>query len=73
MLQAQQVESLIRVVASMDRDALIERLLDFHGSFPVDFTPDYLHRLSADRLRHIFVAICLQAGQLPVEPVADAA
>ncbi len=65
MLEPLQVESLIDIVSSMDRDDLTRRLLSFSGQFPVDFTPDYLAQLSADRLRHILVAACLQAGQLP--------
>ncbi len=73
MLEPQQLESLIRIVSSLDRPALVDRLLSFDGAFPIDFTDEYLQQLSIDRLRHILVAVCLQAGQLPVDPVAQAA
>jgi len=73
MLESQYIESLISVVSAMNRDTLLERFHDFRGSFPVDFTPEYLRQLSTDRLRHIYIALCLQAGQLPVDCIADAA
>jgi hypothetical protein len=31
----------------------------------VDFTADFLNRLPVDRLRHIFVAMCLQSQRMP--------
>jgi hypothetical protein len=31
----------------------------------VDFTNDYLGALPTDKLRHIFVAMCLQSQRLP--------
>jgi len=73
MLDQQQVDHLIEVVSSMDRDDLCASLLSFTGRFPVDFTAEYLQELSLDRLRHILVAACLQAGQLPESAVAHAA
>jgi hypothetical protein len=73
MLDPQQLDSLIRVVSAMDRDDVTRRLLRFRASFNVDFTPDYLRGLSLDRMRHLLVAACLQAGQLPGVPMADAA
>ena len=65
MLQSHQVEELICLVASMDKPALTRQFLTFRGNFPVDFTPEFLDRLSVDRLRHIYVALCLQAQRLP--------
>ncbi len=73
MLEPQQVESLVSIVATMDRGDIIERFTHFQADFPIDFTPDYLQQLSTDRLRHIFVALCLQAGQMPAEAMANAA
>jgi len=73
MLDPQQVETLITIVSAMDRGDLTERFLHFHGQFPVDFTPEYLRNLPTDRLKHIFVAMCLQAVQLPSEDTAHAA
>jgi hypothetical protein len=61
MLEAEHVEELICLAASMDREALTRQFLTFRGSFPVDFTPEFLDRMSLDRLRHIYVALCLQS------------
>jgi len=30
------------------------------------FTPEFIEGLSLERLRHIFVALCLQAQQVPI-------
>lgn len=65
MLQAHQVEQLLCVVSSLDRDALVRQFQTFHASFPLDFTPDFLETQPIDRLRHIFVALCLQSQRLP--------
>ncbi len=73
MLEQCQIDSLIDIVSAMNRDDVMRRLLDFRGRFPVDFTADYLDELSLDRLRHIFVALCLQSGQLPGAVIANAA
>ena len=65
MLQSTQIEDLITLVSSLDRDALVEQFHAYHGNFPVDFTPEFLDRLPLDKLRHIFVAMCLQNQRLP--------
>ena len=66
MLQEPQIEDLICLVSSLDRLALTQHFLSFRGNFPVDFTPEFLDRLSVDRMRHIFVALCLQNQQVPI-------
>jgi hypothetical protein len=74
MLQPQQVEELICLVSSLDRSALVRNFTNFRGSFPLDFTPEFLQTTDLDRLRHIFVAVCLQCQQMPASvEVADAA
>jgi hypothetical protein len=65
MLESHQVEELISVVASLDKPTLTKQFLAFRGNFPVDFTPEFLETLSVERLRHIYVALCLQAQHLP--------
>ncbi len=65
MLESHQVEELICLVASLDKPTLTRQFLTFKGSFPVDFTPEFLEKLSVDRLRHIYVALCLQAQRVP--------
>jgi hypothetical protein len=70
MLQPHQIEELISVVSSMGRSAITERLMEFDGAFPVDFTPEFLDRQSIERLRHLFVALCMQNGHFPHELIA---
>jgi hypothetical protein len=65
MLASDQIEELISLVASLDRDALIQQFCSYRGSFPLDFTDGFLAGLSLDRLRHIFLAVCLQNQRFP--------
>ena len=65
MLESAQIEDLMTLVASLDRPALIAEFDNYRGRFPVDFTPDFLARTPLDKLRHIFVALCLQNERLP--------
>jgi hypothetical protein len=48
-------------VARSNRAELTRRILRFKGSFKLDFTEDYLKRLSVDRLRHILLAALMNA------------
>ena len=43
-------------IASLGRAELKRRIRNFRGRFRLDFTEDYLNRLSVDRLRHILLA-----------------
>lgn len=65
MLEAHQVEELIQMVCSMDRAAIKKQFLTFRADFPVDFTPEFLDSLPVERLRHIYVALCLQTQKVP--------
>ena len=65
MLHSQQIEELLTLVSSLDRDSIIDKFHCYHGRFPIDFTPEYLGRLPLEKLRHIFVAMCLQNQRLP--------
>ena len=73
MLQTEQVEELITVVAGLDRQALVEQFRNFRASFPIDFTREFLERQPEDRLRHLFVALCLQQQRMPELAVPEAA
>lgn len=73
MLASAQVEELICLVAALDRPAIVSQLHSFQASFPIDFTEDFLSTVSLDRLRHIFVALCLQQQRLPGHLVSAAA
>lgn len=71
MLPPAQVEELLCIVAAMDRQTVVERLLEFQGNFPVDFTPQFLAGLTTDHLRHIYAALCVQCGRTTPEAPAD--
>lgn len=73
MLDPQQVEEIMCIVSAMNREAVIERLKGFRGTFPVDFTNEFLADQPTDRLQHIYAALCLQARLLPDEEVPTAA
>ena len=65
MLQERQVEELIAMVGGLDRKGLIRQFASFRARFPLDFTSEFLNNTSIDRLRHIFVAMCLQCKRVP--------
>lgn len=65
MLLSEQVEELISVVATMDRPALVRQIKEYRARFPLDFTSEFLETVPLDRLRHIFLAVCLQSQQMP--------
>jgi len=49
-------------IASLNRNELKKRIKNFRGRFKLDFTEDYLNRLSVDRLRHILLAALINVG-----------
>jgi hypothetical protein len=70
MLPPTQVEELIGVVAALDREALIAQFRCYRATFPLDFTDAFLSTITVERLRHIFLAICLQSQRMPELPTA---
>jgi len=50
-------------IAALGRHELTRRIKNFRGRFKLDFTEDYLRRLSVDRLRHILLAAVMNAGR----------
>lgn len=50
-------------IAALGRNELTRRIKNFRGRFKMDFTEDYLNKLSVDRLRHILLAALLNARQ----------
>jgi hypothetical protein len=65
MLQSHQVEELICLVSSLDRETLVKQFDRFPSDFPIDFTPEFLREQPLERLRHIFVALCLHNQRMP--------
>ena len=49
-------------IAALGRNELTTRIKNFRGRFKLDFTEEYLNKLSVDRLRHILLAALLNAG-----------
>lgn len=48
-------------IAALGRNELKRRIKNFQGRFKLDFTEDYLNKLSVDRLRHILLAALINA------------
>jgi hypothetical protein len=48
-------------IAALGRQELERRIKNFRGRFKLDFTQDYLSRLSIDRLRHILLAALMNS------------
>ncbi|MGH7215140.1 MAG: hypothetical protein ACREIT_10300 [Tepidisphaeraceae bacterium] len=65
MLQTHQVEELICLVSVLDRGSLVRQFRSYRSNFPVDFSDAFLEATEVDRLRHIFIALCLQHQRLP--------
>ena len=61
MSSAQYVERQVTSVAALGRDELKRRIRNFRGRFKLDFTEDYLNKMSVDRLRHILLAALINA------------
>ena len=70
MLQSHQVEELISLVTALDRLTLIAQFQCYRASFPVDFTREFLESQETERLRHLFLALCLQSQRMPDLPNA---
>ena len=49
-----------RTIALMKREEVQKEIQQFKGRFNLDFSQDYLERLSEDRLRHILLAAKIQ-------------
>jgi hypothetical protein len=65
MMASDQVEELICLVAAMHRDDVIHHIRDYRATFPLDFTNDFLATVPLERLRHIFIALCLEQQHVP--------
>ena len=70
MLETHQIEELITLACAMDGAAIKRQLIGFRGEFPLDFTAEFLDALPVERLRHIYVAVCLQVQKVPALPDA---
>ena len=65
MLASDQVDELICLVAGLDRPQIVDHFAAYNATFPLDFSNDFLTSVPLDKLRHIFVALCLQQQHFP--------
>ncbi len=61
MSSAKYVERQVTSIAALGRDELKRRIRNFRGRFKLDFTEDYLNKISVERLRHILLAALINA------------
>lgn len=61
MASRQYFERTATSIAALGRSELKRKIKNFRGKFKLDFTEDYLDRLSVDRLRHILLAALINA------------
>lgn len=58
-------EAAARRLADMPRDELLDVLHHLRCEFPLDFSDEYLQTLDVHSLRHVILAACLHARDLP--------
>ena len=58
----QNYEQAANTIAALNREQLTKRIRNFKGRFKLDFSDDYLNQLSVDRLRHVLLAVLINAG-----------
>jgi hypothetical protein len=61
MIERECFEAEATSLAALGRSELERRIRNFKGRFKLDFTEDYLNKLSVDRLRHILLAALITA------------
>ena len=62
MITRKRFEQTTTSIASLGRNELKRRIKGFRGRFKLDFTEEYLNKLSVDRLRHILLAAMINAN-----------
>lgn len=61
MVSKERFEHTATSIASLDAGELRARIINFKGRFRLDFTCEYLSKLTVDRLRHILLAATINA------------
>ncbi len=62
MIPRERFEQTATSIAALNKAQLKSRIRNFKGRFRLDFTEEYLNKLSADRLRHILLAALISGG-----------
>ena len=61
MASKRQFERTATSIASLNRNEVKRRIKNFKGRFHLDFSDEYLDKLTVDRLRHILLAAMINA------------
>jgi len=61
MAQRKHFEQAAASIAALGRSELKQRIRNFKGRFKLDFTDDYLEKLSLEKLRHILLAALMSS------------
>jgi hypothetical protein len=64
-MAAEQFDQRITQAASMGKIGLVQAIRDMQCGFPLDFSDEYLHGLTLERLRHLYLALLMFAGPQP--------
>ncbi len=65
MIMTIDAEHIVSEISGMDKHSLKNAILHFEGRFKLDFTDDFLDRLSLEQLRHILLAAKMQLLNSP--------
>ncbi len=66
-MPGERVQNYVNQTSGLGRDELKRRIRTFRGRFKLDFTEDYLNKISVDRLRHILLAVLVNTGPKRLE------
>ncbi len=61
MASKRQFERTATSIASLGRNEVKKQIKNFKGRFRLDFSDEYLDKLTVDRLRHILLAAMINA------------
>lgn len=61
MVSREHFEQTATSIAALSRNELKKRIKNFKGRFKLDFSDDYLNKLTVDRLRHVLLAALINA------------
>lgn len=61
MVSRKNFEQTATTIASLNRNEVTRRIKNFQSRFKLDFTEQYLNKLTTDRLRHILLAALTHA------------
>lgn len=60
-----ELNQVLVMIATMDREELIEQFHSYPAPFPIDFTDAFLRSQSLDKLRHVFAGLVMHCRVAP--------